>query len=121
MTKTDAKRLVELKRDWEDIYERGTYDFAYPEIIGRIIDLISEQVERVQELEGQLQGLNIMYDVRLAKSDKLEQRSKRLREAMESAVSEIKYALYSNKSKVVKEHYLRNAETYIAEALEGGE
>lgn len=49
------------------------------------------------------------------------ERNKVYREVMKSSVDEIKYALYSNKSGDVKEHYLKNAERYITEALEESE
>lgn len=51
--------------------------------------------------------------------NELAKQNKSYRKAIESMTSEIKYALYSNKSKDVKEHYLKNAERYGDEALEG--
>lgn len=48
----------------------------------------------------------------------LEQQNKRYREVIKSMRSEIKYALYSNKSEDVKKHYLQNAERKADEALE---
>ena len=46
------------------------------------------------------------------------EQNKRYREAIKSVRSEIKYALYSNKSEDVKRHYLQNAEREATEALE---
>ena len=46
------------------------------------------------------------------------EQNKRYREVIESMKSEIKYALYSNKSEDVKRHYLENAKREADEALE---
>ncbi len=57
----------------------------------------------------------------LQENIELEQQNKRYRETIESVRSEIKYALYSNKSEDVKIHYLQNAEREATEALEESE
>jgi|SRR5699024_2346187 len=75
-----------------------------------------EQAERVQELE------DIIYqDARQGMIEDLYEENKRYRETIKSVRSEIKYALYSNKSDDVKRHYLQNAEREATEALEESE
>src|SRR5699024_4101494 len=70
--------------------------------------------KRVQELE------DIIYqDARQGMIEDLYEENKRYRETIKSVRSEIKYALYSNKSEDVKRHYLQNAEREATEALEG--
>src|SRR5699024_3143524 len=72
-----------------------------------------EQAERVQELE------DIIYqDARQGMIEDLYEENKRYRETIKSVRSEIKYALYSNKSEDVKRHYLQNAEREATEVLE---
>src|SRR5699024_429853 len=71
--------------------------------------------KRVQELE------DIIYqDERQGMIEDLYEENKRYRETIKSVRSEIKYALYSNKSENVKRHYLQNAERKSTEALESG-
>src|SRR5699024_792105 len=86
-----------LNYEYEIYFLKRNEVIPYHKITKENLKWLIEQVKRVQELEEQ---------------------NKRYRETMESSVSEIKYALYSNKSKDVKEHYLKNAERYITEALE---
>ena len=43
---------------------------------------------------------------------------KEIKSLLEAAIEEIEYALKSNKSKDVKEHYLNNAKRYISDAKE---
>ena len=46
---------------------------------------------------------------------------KEIKSLLDVAIEEIEYALISNKSKDVKEHYLRNAIRYITVAKEKNE
>src|SRR5699024_9710681 len=79
-----------------------------------ILDDMEWLIERVQELE------DIIYqDARQGMIEDLYEENKRYRETIKSVRSEIKYALYSNKSEDVKRHYLQNAEREATEALEG--
>lgn len=43
---------------------------------------------------------------------------KEIKSLLDAAIEEIEYALKSNKSKDVKEHYLNNAKRYISDAKE---
>ena len=80
--------------------------------------------KRVQELEEKREryqsGRNVAVATKM-KMDDLEEQNKRYRETIKSVRSEIKYALYSNKSEDVKRHYLQNAEREATEALEESE
>ena len=106
----DHQRFIAIS---ESMLKDGWFKWIYK--------LAKEQAERVHELEDELE--NLETDLWHANHFKIlaNQKNKRYRETMESSVSEIKYALYSNKSKDVKEHYLKNAERYITEALEDEE
>lgn len=69
---TDRERLEIIKDKQMQMYELSTFDNNW----------LIEQAERAQELEEQLQGMHIMYDTRLAKSDEFEKQNKRYREAL---------------------------------------
>ena len=105
---TDKERLEEIKEKTSSIAEPMLYINWYD------IKLLIKQAERVQELE------DIIYqDARQGMIEDLYEENKRYRETIKSVRSEIKYALYSNKSEDVKRHYLQNAEREATEALEG--
>ena len=81
--------------------------------MGVMLNSMDYLIERVQELE------DIIYqDARQGMIEDLYEENKRYRETIKSVRSEIKYALYSNKSEDVKRHYLQNAEREATEALE---
>src|SRR5699024_12117845 len=113
---TDKERLEELEKivkfqmDNDSHYGRP----ARVLLLGHDVTYLIEQAERVQELE------DIIYqDARQGMIEDLYEENKRYRETIKSVRSEIKYALYSNKSEDVKRHYLQNAEREATEALEG--
>ena len=104
---TGKERLEEIKAQYHSLTRNG-YD------LGAWDEPFSWLIKRVQELE------DIIY--RDARQDVLEglyEENKHYRETIKSVRSEIKYALYSNKSEDVKRHYLQNAEREATEALEG--
>ena len=126
---TDKERLEEIMDEIAYVRDEYLDDKAVSEYYGR--DIISEIVscpisalscigdyiellqKRVQELE------DIIYqDARQGMIEDLYEENKRYRETIKSVRSEIKYALYSNKSEDVKRHYLQNAEREATEALE---
>lgn len=85
------------------------------------IKYINELEKRVQELEEQNQGLHIMYDVRLAKFDKLEKQNKRYREGRE-ILDQVYKDSYVRNSYGYEDGYLDGLDTamsIIDEALEG--
>ena|SRR5690625_4106915 len=80
------ERLEELKKDWEYIYEMKVYDFAYPEIIGKIIEELTKQNKRVQDLEETLEHWQSGRTMSIStkhKIDKLGQQNKRYRDLLE--------------------------------------
>lgn len=83
-------------------------------------DIIKQIYEEVEESDGMQDIIDATEDRDTLKIvvDEQNESISRLLSVMESALSEIRDALYSNKSKDVKEHYLRNAERFIEEALE---
>src|SRR5699024_520571 len=117
---TDKERLEEIKEEVESL--RGDMSVTSIEtetsadIILDDMEWLIKQTERVQELE------DIIYqDARQVVLEGLYEENKRYRETIKSVRSEIKYALYSNKSEDVKRHYLQNAEREATEALEESE
>lgn len=64
---------------------------AYKEQVELSKGQINKLQERVWWLEEQLQGMHVMYAVRLAKSDELEKQNKRYREALEFYADEENY------------------------------
>lgn len=111
---TDKERLEEIKEEVEslrgDMYVHSIETETSADII---LDDMEWLIERVQELE------DIIYqDARQGMIEDLYEENKRYRETIKSVRSEIKYALYSNKSDDVKRHYLQNAEREATEALE---
>lgn len=132
MTKERMEEMNKLKNiinslddsaDADDFHKFvDTCQINYEEgVFNEILRFMQSQAERVKGLEEEIE--NLETDLWHANHFKIlaNQKNKRYRETMESSVSEIKYALYSNKSKDVKEHYLKNAERYITEALEDEE
>ena len=114
---TDKERLEEIKEEVEslrgDMYVHSIETETSADII---LDDMEWLIERVQELE------DIIYqDARQGMIEDLYEENKRYRETIKSVRSEIKYALYSNKSDDVKRHYLQNAEREATEALEESE
>lgn len=100
---TDQERLEETKNvRWENLRTSQILHVKW-------------LIERVQELEN----LKDAFDDLDSDYIDLQEENKRYRETIKSVRSEIKYALYSNKSEDVKRHYLQNAEREATEALEG--
>ena len=112
---TDKERLEEIKQDVKmtrkDLAVSPSNEMTLH--MGVMLNSMDYLIERVQELE------DIIYqDARQDVIEGLYEENKRYRETIKSVRSEIKYALYSNKSEDVKRHYLQNAEREATEALE---
>ena len=90
------------------------YHWAYGNVVEKVdngIDWLLKRAEDASLAESNLSAVRRHIS-------EVEQRNKRYRETIKSVRSEIKYALYSNKSEDVKRHYLQNAEREATEALE---
>lgn len=78
---------------------------AYKEQVELSKGQINKLQERVRWLEEQLQGMHVMYAVRLAKSDELEKQNKRYREALK---------FYANRNNYKLEHFDPNLDDYMS-------
>ena len=120
MSKERLEEANEWIRSMYDLLSLKTdeNDRAYTQKRIDLFNWLIEQAEKVEELGkvvdkqsqvilGQNSGLDVM-----------EQQNKRYREKVITAVEELEYVLYSNKSKGVKEFYVRNAIRFLNEALE---
>ena len=90
------------------------YHWAYGNVVEKVdngIDWLLKRAEDAKSAESNLSAVR-----RYLREE--EEQNKRYREVIKSMKSEIKYALYSNKSEDVKRHYLQNAEREADEALE---
>ena len=92
----------------ERIKERVNYHGHLDDDIEFLIEQAEKNMTCQEVLELQKDALKGLLE-----------QNKRYRETIKSVRSEIKYALYSNKSEDVKRHYLQNAEREATEALEG--
>ncbi len=97
MSEERLEEIKQIRKNMQEFVDFDGYVEDYPRYDEQALfivddghlDWLIEQVERVQELEEQNQGLHIMYDVRLAKFDKLEQQNKRQRKLIKDMAQEI--------------------------------
>jgi hypothetical protein len=110
--------LKQIKRHHERQLKNMDKKLTMYQIHPDDVSWLIKQAERVEELEEERDEWKNTSQYYYMMNQELREQNQRYGEAMVSALSEIEYALYSQKSLKVKEHYLKNAKRYINQALE---